>query len=342
MIMNEDAVIRPTEGHDYYSADYLLWNAFDAVMEQEARSISGRPDVGWIGHVLGSYGRQERALFVSCGNGWVERSCYEHGLISEAYGFDIMPDHIAAAEEGAVQIGMPAHYRLADGNNLDLPWTGFDMIVNNGSIHHIAHIDQLMRKLRTALKPDGIYVIMDYTGSHRNQYPVNAWLRAIDVNATLPARFQKRLRYPHMPTILALDPTEAIQAELQMSVTRRYFDIKQEVRFGGGVAYEILNFNHALHAEQHTREGQDAIAAILAADAELLKEAPETNLFTFAVCCPKPILPGQSVLDLWSAEESDREAAALRNDARYYPATPLELIYNELADCEYKLKIIQG
>jgi hypothetical protein len=50
-------------------------------------------------------------------------------------------------------------------------------------------------------------------------------------------------------------------------------------------------------------------------------------------------LPPQSILDLWTAEESDREAAAAQNGGRYYPATALELIYNEIADCEYRLNL---
>jgi len=291
--------IKPTEEHNYYSAEYLLWNAFDYVRAREARAISGAPDKGWVGHVRDTYGRQQKALFVSCGNGWVERECYRHGLIAEAYGFDIMPAHIAEARADAIAIGLSAEYKLADGNKLDLGWSDFDMVVNNGSVHHIAYLDQFMRKLHQMMKPNGIYVLMDYTGPHRNQYPVNAWMRALEVNISLPTRFQKKLRYPHMPTILSIDPTEAIHAELQMCVTRRYFDVVEEARFGGGVAYEILNFNRALLAEQHTSEGQAAIAAILAADDELTCKASETNLFTFAVCRPKPTLPGQAVLDLW-------------------------------------------
>jgi hypothetical protein len=55
-------------------------------------------------------------------------------------------------------------------------------------------------------------------------------------------------------------------------------------------------------------------------------------LFTFAVCTPKSALPPQPVLDLWTAEENERELHASRNGGRYYPPTALELMYNQMLE----------
>ena len=335
----QDTVIKPSEGHDYYSDDHLFWTNFGTVADHHAIAVSGSPEQGWIGHLLEKHGLRKKALFVSCGNGWVERECHKLGLIVEPYGFDIMPQHISAAEEEARRAGIIAQYVLGDGNKLNLPWSGFDLIVNNGSIHHIAYLDQLMRKLRAMLNPGGLYVMMDYIGPHRNQYSVKAWLRSLEVNVALPVRFRKKMRYPHMPTILAFDPTEAIHAELQMMITRRYFDVVEEVRFGGGIAYEILNGNRQLLDEQHTADGIKAIDTILSEDRQLLLDTPDSNLFTFAILRPKSELPSQATLDLWTAAEDDRENCAAQHGGRYYPPTPMELIYNELANAEYELSL---
>lgn len=332
-------VIRPSEGFDYYLPDTILWNNFQAEIDKEALAISGSVNEGWIGHVRDAYGVQGKALFVSCGNGWVERACFQHGVIREAWGFDVMAESIATAKAEAARIGLPATYEVLDGNDLQLDWSGFDMIVNNGSVHHIAYIDRFLRRLRPLLKEGGLYVIMDYTGPHRNQYEWKSWSKALELNNSLPEKYRKRLRYPHMPTMLALDPTEAVHSELQMSVTRRYFDVEHEVRLGGGVGYEIMNGNRELLRDQHTSEGRDAIKAILAADAAMTAEDPASNLFTFAVCRPKKTLPAQGVLDRWAAEEEEREAHAARNGGRYYPPTAVELIYNELANAEYALSL---
>jgi hypothetical protein len=126
-----------------------------------------------------------------------------------------------------------------------------------------------------------------------------------------------------------------------MDVTRRYFDIEQEIQLGGGVAYTLLFGNGNLYRDQHTDVGSKIIEDILAADSELLARHPSSNLFTFAVCRPKAILSPQPILDCWRAEENEREAYAVRNGGRYYPPTILELIYNEMFDVKDQNRILR-
>jgi hypothetical protein len=70
----------------------------------------------------------------------------------------------------------------------------------------------------------------------------------------------------------------------------------------------------------------------MALDAAFLAAHPDSNLFTFAVCTPKSALPPQPVLDLWTAEENERELHASLNGGRYYPPTALELMYNHMLE----------
>jgi len=188
-------VIKPSEGFEYYNPGTIFWNNFQYNSDRESRAISGSTSEGWIGYTRNRYGKQAKGLFVSCGNGWVERACFTEGLISEAHGFDISPELINIAEAEAKQIDMPAIYTLADGNNLALDVADFNIVVNNGSMHHIAYLDRLLRYMHTLMKPDGLYVIMDYTGPHRNQYSWECWSRSLEINARLPQKYRKQLRY---------------------------------------------------------------------------------------------------------------------------------------------------
>ncbi|WP_299085556.1 class I SAM-dependent methyltransferase [uncultured Ruegeria sp.] len=330
--MNDDT-LKPSEGFDYYAPETVFFNTFDIFADQWNELISGNSDMGWMDHLLLEFGKFERALFVSCGNGWVERDCFQAGLIGHATGFDILPELLETARTEAAKIGMPSTYSVEDGNKINLPKDGYNLVVNNGACHHIAFLDRLLREVHGALAPDGLYVIIDYTGPHRNQYSWTAWEQIIKSNATLPEEYRTALKYPHMPTMLALDPTEAIHSELQLDLTARYFDFEQHVALGGGLVHQLLFGSAGLLANQHSDANKLLLEGLLKADVELTRTAPETNLFTFAICRPKGTseMPSQEQLDAWTEEEIAREANAEKNNGRYYPANALELLYHQHA-----------
>jgi len=325
--------IAPSKDFDYYSPETIFFNSFELFARHWNKLISDDPAVSWTKYMKNKYGTFERALFISCGNGWVERACFKDGLIAHAAGFDILPELLETAEREAKKIAMPSVYSVEDGNAIDLPRSSYNLIVNNGACHHIAFLDRLLREVHGALAPDGLYLILDYTGSHRNQYSWTAWEKMIFARSALPEKYQTALRYPHMLTMLSLDPTEAIHSELQLELMERYFDFEQHVALGGGLVHQLLFGASELLAEQHSDEGRAILEKLLKADADLLEISPESNLFTFAICRPKAAanMPTQTQLDTWTKEEVAREAFASDNDGRYYPPTALELIYQEHA-----------
>ncbi len=325
----DDTTLKPTEGFEYYR-DEIYWNNFDQVYAQMSTAVSGNPEISWMRFLQQQYGARESGLFINCGNGWVERDCYRAGLIRSAIGFDVNPALIGIASAEAKKVGMPARYFQADGNRLPNDNLACDLIVNHGAMHHIAYIDKLTRELASYLTPDGMYIINDYTGPHRNQYSWEAVFRTIEINQSLPEEYRVELGYAHIPTMLSLDPTEAIHSELQLNVARRYFNMIREVQYGGAIAYTLLFGNHNLYRDQRAAHGATVVRAILDADHAFLREMPESNLFTFAVCTPKTELPGQAQLDHWRRLENDREMRAGLNGGRYYPTSALELIYGEI------------
>jgi hypothetical protein len=146
-----------------------------------------------------------------------------------------------------------------------------------------------------------------------------------------------------MKTMLAVDPSEAVHSELQLEALLRHFDLLEYARLGGGICHTLLMNNHRLYAERHTDEGRAACAMILREEEIALRANPDFNLFSFFVAKPKTsniASPAQRLT--WQAEEDEREEKASRNSGRYYPPTPLETIYGELAEIEYKLNLIQG
>jgi SAM-dependent methyltransferase len=304
-------------------------------------AISGQPKVSWPQHLLRKFKKFDTGLFINCGNGWVERDLYEIGLINKVIGIDIDDGMIKEAAEAAHFLGIPCQYLVNDCNTFVPHGMKVDLAVNHAAMHHVAYVNRLTHTLSTLLNPGGRYIAFDYVGAHRNQYPWEMWSALIEFNVTLPEPFrQKQLAYPHIKTMLHLDPTEAIHSELQLEIMKRYFDIEQFVPLGGPIAYHILFGNRALFEARDTDEGRATLRRILVADRDFEIANPHTNLFAFWIARPKlDGLPLHSDIIRWQAEEDEREAQAAAEGGRYYPVTALEMISDEISDLRYALSL---
>lgn len=316
----------------YYSTGY--WNDLPQVAANLERRVSGTPGVPWYEHLRRQTGVQtfRKALILNCGNGWVERELLSAGLIAEAVGIDISADLLERARKEADAAALPIRYYERDINTADLPEDGYDLVVNYAAAHHIAYIDKVFRRICEVLPDDGVFVSSDYVGPHRNQYDYDAWTAAHELNRSLPAAYRQDLRYPHLPTMLADDPTEAIHAELILDTTRRYFDIAELRPMGGALAYLLLTFNAGIH-ERPGAERDEVVSRVVAADDAYTDAHPDSTLFAFFWGRPrKAVLADAPALAGWTAAEEAREAAAARNGGEYYPLTPLQQLTREVEE----------
>ena len=332
---------KPVDDFNYY-VGAVYWNNFDQVQRRTCQLISGSEAIDWMGHVRRVYGGCHTGLFLHCGNGWVERAFQSHNLIQHAIGTDISEQLISEAREDAAKCGLSSQYQRLDTNTADFSQFDFDWVINHAAFHHITYLDHAVRSLARSMKPNGLLVAFDYTGPQRNQYPWEIWSQVIRVWQSLPPEFRVDLRYPHLPTILATDPTEAVHADDILQVVGRYFDFVEQKPVGGAIAYELLYQNTRLHAAQHTPEGQATIAHILAEDWAFTQDDPKRSFFNYFVCRPKPPATWSDTdLCRWTEEEVAREAYAAAHAGRYGPVAPLEVIYNEIADLRDAVKHAQ-
>ena len=319
-----------TDSSVYYHTGY--WNDLAAVQRYMNRRASGDPAVSWPEHLATSTGRTfAKALVLNCGNGWVERGLVAAGLVKEAVGVDYAEDLLVTARAEAAKAGLPLRYAQLDTNTAAWPEDGFDLVVNHAAGHHVAYVDKVFRSIAELLPEDGLFVSFDYLGAHRNQYPTSQWEAAFLANEALPPELRNQLVYPHLPTMLVSDPTEAIHAELIMPTLRRYFDIEHFRALGGGVAYSVLTFNKAIFSRPEA-EVADAVDQVLAADAAYTDADPEANtLFGYVIARPrKAALADREQLAAWTAAEQERERRAAAEGGRYYPDTMMAVLYERL------------
>jgi SAM-dependent methyltransferase len=323
------AGIVATDSSVYYQPGY--WNDLPMVRAQLNRRATGDESTTWSAHLAGYSGRTfAKALVLNCGNGWVERELVEAGLIKEAVGVDYADDLLVSAREEAAKQRLPLRYSRLDTNTARWPEDGFDLVINHAAGHHIAYLDRVFRSIAEMLPEDGVFVSWDYVGAHRNQYPTAQWEATWLANEQLPVGYRQDLTYPHLPTMLVTDPTEAIHAELILPVLRRYFSFEYFRALGGGIAYPVLTFNKGVF--DGTDAAKAAIAQVLATDEAYTDADPERNtLFAYIIAQPrKPVLSDAAQLASWTSAEEERERGAAANGGRYYPDTFCSALYERL------------
>ncbi|HEY6428027.1 MAG TPA: class I SAM-dependent methyltransferase [Acidimicrobiales bacterium] len=302
----------------YYQGRY--WNDYDAVVRMINERISGDPALTWYEHFAKVSNRTfERALILNCGNGWVERDLLDSGLILGAVGIDYSEELLGEARAAAERGNLPLAYEQANVNAGKFPRQGLDLVVNHAAAHHIAAIDRVFREICRILPEEGWFVSFDYVGPHRNQYLASAWEAAWELNEQIPESLRQDLRYPHLPTMLVDDPTEAIHSELILQTFRRYFTVRQLTPLGGAIAYPLLTHNTKMWEAVDVGARSEWVARILQADDQFLAENPDSSLFAYFAGMPdKSVLGRIGQLSEWEAAETERESRASRNGGEYY------------------------
>lgn len=313
-------VIKANDDSVYYSGVY--WNDYPEVSKEINRRISGNPKVDWQTHFIKtSKGRVfKKALILNCGNGWVERQLYDKGLFKEAVGVDYSEGLLKEARRGKKKRKL--RYYQMDINTAQFPEEDFDLVVNNASGHHIAYIDKVLREISKVMTDDGVFVNFDYVGAHRNQYPLVQWLQATRVNRNLPEHLQQDMKYPHLPTMLVTDPSEAVHSELEIKTFRRYFKITEHKKFGGAIAYLLLTHNEKMQGGKK-REVSKWTKIILEKDEEYI-HVPKGSMFDYWVGVPKRRNGTFTKLrDAWNRKREElREQAAQDNGGVFYRWRP--------------------
>jgi SAM-dependent methyltransferase len=307
----------PSGSGVYYGSHY--WNDLPRVVRYIAESCTGDPDKWWMDDFkerFCSRGPFAHGLFPNCGNGWVEREFIDRGIVRRATAFDYAQDllDLAAAEQGERDIS----YFQADVNRVDFPADAFDLVVNVGALHHVQYVNRLARLLCQALTADGVLVAFDYVGPARNQYPARQWRLIRRANRALPEFLRKQpLDRPHLPTMLAEDPTEAIHADLVLAALARYFRVVERHDTGGGIAYEVITHNPRFFDAARAAEIQGPLDRLLATDRELTAAGEVPPLFAYYIARPDKSALGDPRAGAWQTAEDRREAWAAAHLGTY-------------------------
>ncbi len=287
----------------YYKEQY--WDSFPQAEKYIQFQATGNPSHDSITDFKLRYGKKpfKHGLFLNCGNGWLERWFIKQGLVEKATAFDCSQTLIEEAKQKKGKLAIT--YFVADANTIELPEETYDLVVNSAALHHVQYLNRFCYQIFRSMKQHGVFFHYDYIGPHRNQYSKKDWSLINSVNNSLPASIRKEpLPYPHLPTMVISDPSEAIHSELITTYLSRYFHFDQRNDISGMIAYNILSLNQKLHKG----ESNKAIASVIETDRKAFADGKIPPLFSYMLTHKKqPSSLTSRRIWYWQLEENLRE-----------------------------------
>ncbi len=153
-----------------------FWLELQCVQQRLNRKITGDTETDWTGYTLEHHfsGRLplQRCLSLGCGEGGLERQLASQGAFVDCDAWDIAAGSIASAQHAAQEAGFShLHYSVRDINKIELAVNSYDAIWAAGSVHHFTELEHIFSQIAHALKPGAFFILHEYVGPSRFQFP---------------------------------------------------------------------------------------------------------------------------------------------------------------------------
>jgi SAM-dependent methyltransferase len=225
---------------DYWDAnrektkDPAFWMAHPLCRRAINRRVSGSEHewpLDWFRRIIGpkSFGR---GVSWGCGLGAFERAAIRIGIVREIDAFDLSPASLEDARKEAAREGITGvDYRLGNFDDPRLESRRYDIVFFHASLHHVAALERLFRRLTFALKPGGAIYVDEYMGPSRFHWTEADLKLGQAVLDMLPPeeKLRSRLEFP----IEVNDPSESYRSDEIPKFVREFFDIVEWRPYGG-------------------------------------------------------------------------------------------------------------
>lgn len=137
---------------------------------------SGNDDEDWLAYTLRRRFATRLPLAccysLGCGHGEIERRLAGLGAFVRCEASDLSPGAIAEAQRAAAAEGLDSiAYEVNDANSLALAHKSYDAIWAHASVHHFDRLEHVFAQVAQALKPGGLFILNEYVGPSRFQFP---------------------------------------------------------------------------------------------------------------------------------------------------------------------------
>ena len=216
-------------------------------------AISGLPDGNWLDWSKRQYFSTpaDLAVGIGSGDGGLERHGIAAGLARRFESFDASAGAVNVARDLAQQHGITDRvtYAVADLNEHTFEPQRYDAAFASMAVHHIRDLEHFFSQLQHALKPGALFISNEFVGPNQFQWTHRQMDLADSLLNEIPAKYRRSLISGHLKSRVtrqtiahmnAVDPTEAIRSADIVPLMRKYFDVIEEIKYGGTLVNLIL------------------------------------------------------------------------------------------------------
>ncbi len=232
----------------------LYWQSHILTQRNINKAIAGDPDENWLHFTKRRFfGKPAgRGLSLGCGYGVLEREAVKLDIAERFDAFDISPEAVTVARDEAEREGLGDRidYAAADLNALELQPNRYGAVFAIQSLHHIEALEHLLDQVRASLTSGGLFVVNEYVGPARFQFPDERLQLMNKLLSVIPESHRKNLRNGHVKTdvqrppeedVRRLDPSESIRSDEIMGLIEERFEIVYRADFGGTLLQFVLS-----------------------------------------------------------------------------------------------------
>ncbi len=269
------------------------WWQVPAVRRRWNQRMTGDPARPYEPYVAEKYlaGRTGLRL-LSLGSGGASHELAFARLLqfAEVRCVDIAAQLLAQASATAQAAGL-TNFRteVADVNALDLPPASCDVVLFHSALHHFSEVEDIVARVRRALRPGGLLVLNDYVGPARLQWSAAQLAEANRIlREVLPARFRVRYLSRQLKTRVSgpglwrmhlADPSEAAESDRIVPALRRHFAPVEEAALGGNLLTLVLKDIAHHFMREDDAETQQLLAELFRLEDVFLEKNPSDLLF---------------------------------------------------------------
>jgi SAM-dependent methyltransferase len=230
-----------------------FWVPSAALQRHVNRTVSGNPEIDWLTHLRATHLAAElpRILIVGCGEGYLERTLSLRAGAGAILAVDADASAVERARRRARRRGFTrVTHAVFDPDAQPLPDGPWDALFVHYALHHAVRPEALLQACHDALAPKGRFVLLDYVGPDRFQYPENRMAVVRRYFRLLPERLRRdaesgratwRRDRPDAAELARALPHEAARSAELGGLARRAFAEEAFFPGGGGLLHPLLS-----------------------------------------------------------------------------------------------------
>ncbi|HEX7252167.1 MAG TPA: class I SAM-dependent methyltransferase [Thermoanaerobaculia bacterium] len=294
------------------STDPTFWMAHPLCRQRINQRISGSPHewpLDWFKRV---HCKQPFKLGISWGSGLgaFERAAIRCGAVREIDAFDISPSSLEDARRIARDEGIQGiNYQVGNFDDPEIAPRKYDIVFFQQSLHHVAALERLFRRLALALRPRAVFYLDEFVGPSRTDWKTEhlTLAQALLKMAPADARVRDELTFP----IEVNDPSEGVRSSEIEPFARDFCEILDWRPYGGQIldlVIPCLKWDWAM-----SPEGFEYVRALLDIEDRELDRDATTSHHAVAVGRLKPLYRLTRPLGRQAFAAAKRRIARLRN-----------------------------